>query len=283
MIRPEPNVFLTDRCNQRCLFCSTSGEDRVQRAEEIEACILANRRTISLEGGEPALSRDLLKWIRFARGSGTKDIILCTNGAALGSERSTRRLLDAGVTLFNVNFPSHIERVFDLLTQTRGLFRSRVAGMRRLVRLAGGERVRLTLVVNRLNCDALEGYARFVRREFPGVFYIAMNWIKVKGRVKDRPYLVPRLSRVRPRLAEALDYCRRSAIRCLVDGVPLCLLEGYEEHSIDFDKLRRGDRTYLGEKAHARACRGCSLRGVCAGPRRDYLEMFGDGELRPRS
>ncbi|MDD5658009.1 MAG: hypothetical protein PHF00_12230, partial [Elusimicrobia bacterium] len=94
----EPNVFLTDACNQRCLFCSSAGEDRVQTPAEIRACILANKGGVSLEGGEPALCRHLPKWTRFARRSGVRDIMLCTNGSPFVREAPVRALLRAGVT-----------------------------------------------------------------------------------------------------------------------------------------------------------------------------------------
>ena len=186
-----------------------------------------------------------------------------------------------GVTLFNVNFPSHREETFDRLTRTSGLFQRRVEALRGLVRIAGWPRVRLTLVINALNAAALEDYVGFVRENFRGVSYIAMNWIKVKGRVKRAPSLVPRLSAVRPSLAAALRACARARIRCLVDGVPLCLMRDFEGCSIDADKLSRGDRTYLDEKTKTPRCRRCSLGRRCAGIRRDYLALFGDRELRP--
>lgn len=277
----EPNVFLTDRCNQDCLFCSSVGEDRAQTPREISRCLAACEGSVSIEGGEPTLSKDLASVVRRSRKRGIRDIILCTNASALRGRRRVEELLAAGVTLFNINFPSHREKLFDLLTQTRGRFRGRVRVIRDLVRLAGGRRIRLTCVVNRLNFSTLPGYARFAHKNFPGTLYLEFNLVKVKGRVRERTYLVPRLKEVAPHLAETAAFMEERGARFIMDGFPLCAMRGFEHASIDVYKLTHGDELYLEEKGRTRRCAGCSLRRICAGPRRDYVALYGDAELKP--
>ncbi|MEA3306214.1 MAG: radical SAM protein, partial [Elusimicrobiota bacterium] len=125
----EPNIFLTDKCNQKCLFCSSMGEDRLQTKKEIKHCLINNKNTVSIEGGEPTLSKDLGYWVRTAKNIGVKDIILCTNGSFFPNKKRVFSLVEDGVTLFNINFPSHIEKVFNLITQTKGQFEKRVSNL----------------------------------------------------------------------------------------------------------------------------------------------------------
>lgn len=292
-MRPdEPNIFITDKCNQACIFCSTKGENRVPTSEEIRRCLKVHRDSITVEGGEPLLSKHLFKWVAAAKRLGIKNIILSTNALLLGEHREALEpasqnnlacdLVKAGVTLFNVNFPSHIEKIHDLLTGTKNKFEARSSAVRHLIRIAPG-RVRLTIVVNKLNFQTLPGFADFIARFFPGILYVEINMIKVKGLVRKRTYLVPRLSHAAPFVRSAARRLKTAGISLITDGIPLCLLDGCEETSIDCDKMLKADRLYMGEKSRVKACSACSLKGICAGPRKDYLKLFGGGELKASS
>lgn len=281
MTAPEPpNIFLGSRCNQDCLFCSGALVDKTQSPRAISAVIAATSDTLSIEGGEPTLCKDLEGWARAARHRGIRDVILCTNGARLTDAAYVRRLCAAGITLFNVNFPAHDEKLFDVMTRTSGQFPKRLAALRELIAAAGGRRVRLNMVVTCLNALVLPQYVRFVRARFPEIFYIEFNLVKVLGYVERRAYLVPRLADAAPRLRQALGLMARSKMKAITDGFPLCHLDGCEESAIDAYKLLFGDRLYMEEKSKSERCAGCSLGALCAGPRKDYLALYGDGELR---
>ncbi len=301
MIPEEPNIFITDKCNQACIFCSTNGQNRVQTAQEIRRCLQRHRDSITIEGGEPLLSKHLLKWVAAAKRLGIKNIILSTNALLLGEPRLRPAnsagllhcrtashntlaydLVKAGVTLFNINFPSHIEKIHDLLTGTKNKFETRSSAVRHMIEVAPG-RVRLTIIVNKLNFQTLPGFADFIARSFPGILYVEMNMIKVRGLVRKRTYLVPGLSRAAPFVRSAARRLKKAGISLIIDGIPLCLLDGCEETSIDCDKMLKADRLYMGEKGRVKACSSCSLKGMCAGPRKDYLKLFGSGELRASS
>jgi len=255
--------------------------DKTQPPEVLRDIIASCPDTLSIEGGEPTLCRDLDIWVRRAHRQGIRDIILCTNGARFCDEAYVRKLCDCGVTLFNVNFPAHEEKLFSILTRTSGQFQKRVAALRTLIAVAGGKRVRLNMVVNRLNFLVIPQYVRFVKERFPEVFYIEFNLVKVLGRVERRPYLVPRLQDAAPVLVRALRYMTRARMKFIIDGFPLCALDGYEHAAIDAAKRYFHDDLYLDEKAKTRKCAGCSLGGLCAGPRKDYVSLHGDLELAP--
>ncbi len=274
----ESSIFLTNSCNQNCIFCSRL----VQKIPEpIKDTILSQKDTLSIEGGEPVLSKDLLRWVNFARENGTRNIILCTNGTGLQNRKFVRNLSDAGVTLFNVNFPTHIEKLFNVLTRTKGFLKQRVAAIKNILDVAGGDRVRLTFVINKLNYLTMPQYARFVKAEFPGLFQIELNLIKVFGCVRSRKFLVPSLTDIEQFLCSISEFCKNNKIKLIVDGIPLCFMEGFESDSIDAYKLVTGKHTYLEEKARPKKCKNCSLSFVCAGPRKDYVRIYGNKELRP--
>lgn len=245
---------------------------------QVRGVLAAGYKGLVFEGGEPLLSPDLERWVRAARRRGTRDVTVLTSGLLLTPSRlaSLRR---AGVNHFHFNFPSHLEKLHDLLTGTRGRLGAQLSAIRSAA-ASGPGAAALVCVVNSLNYRQLPGYVEFVARELPGVLYVAFNFIKVKGLVKRRLWLVPGLAEVRPFLLAALRRARQLGLPCLVDGVPLCFLPGFEALARDADCLVKGESTYLREKKPVPACARCGLSAVCAGPRADYVALRGAGGFR---
>jgi len=276
----EPNVFICDVCNQRCVFCSAEGEDRRMSEREKLAVLRVPFKTVSLEGGEPLLDRRLELMAAAARRAGSGNVMLFTNGLLLTEER-LGTLLAAGVNGFNFNLPSHRAVTHDALTGVEGLLPFKLAMIKKTIRLAPPGSVVLTFVVTAKNLREMPAYVRFVSRALRGVFYISFNFIKIKGRVKKDLRLVPRISSAAASLRAALRAARKAGLRVITDGFPLCLLKGFELTSIDLQKALRASTLYSGEKAKGRPCASCSVSSLCWGPREDYLRLRGSGEFRP--
>ncbi|MFA6433799.1 MAG: radical SAM protein [Elusimicrobiales bacterium] len=279
MEQAEAIIFITGKCNQNCLFCSAGGLRKTQTAARIKQAIGSGTRTVSIEGGEPTLSQDLAKWVKYARSRGAEEVIVCSNGVRFNDAGYVSSLTDAGVSLFNVNLPSHIERLFDLITQTEGQFQKRLDGLRTLVKTAGGRKIRLTFVITALNYRTMREFAAYIHKNFPEIFYVEFNLVKVLGHTANRAFLVPKLSEMAPYLRDLLKYCKTAGMKIITDGIPLCYLEGFEHLAIDPFKLMTGRNSFLGEKLKPSKCKGCSLGRICAGPRKDYLGLYGPAEL----
>lgn len=277
----EPIVCITNKCNQDCIFCSSAGTDRNHPDSRIKATIDKFRDTISIEGGEPMLSPRLVNWVNYANRMGVRDIIICTNGVRCSNSVFVTQLINAGVTMFNVNFPAHDPRLFDCITRTKRGFKRNVESIKNLIAVAGGSRVRITLVVHSMIGRFLPGYADFVIREFPGIFYIEFNLAKVLGRVARRKWLVPRLAETAPYLKKAMSMLKEANVKVISDGFPLCFSEGFESDAIDTYKMVHGIDMFMGEKTFTPACRNCILKKICGGVRKDYLKIYGDKEISP--
>lgn len=278
-----PIICLTDSCNQRCLFCSRPGAKLRYSQARIRRVLAAFKGTVCFEGGEPTLAPDALKWVRAAARAGVRDRVLVTNGLGLENQETVKAYLAAGVTMFNVNLPAHTARLFDRLTRTKANFPRRTAAVKNLISLAGPRAVRVTLVLNTLILPYLAAYARFILKEFPGLFYLELNFPKLTGGCAKRPELVPTLTAAEKPLRQAFRLLEKGGLNFLCDSIPLCRMRGFERHSIDAHMLARGEeRHYFGEKERTARCGACSLSRVCSGLRRDYAARFGDAELRPR-
>ena len=247
--------------------------------EQAEEVISAGYKALVFEGGEPLLCRDLETWIKKAVTLGVEDISILTNGYLLTEDR-LKSLLDAGARHFHFNFPACTPREHSILTGFPGLLERQKSNIARAAAVSHETAV-LVCVINSINYMLLPQYIHFAAHNFPGVYYIALNFIKIKGNVKKRHSLIPKLSKAAECVRKALSAARQHGIACIVDGIPLCLLEGWEPYSRDADHILRGDTTYMWEKASVKACSDCSLVSICPGPRKDYVDIYGDSEFSP--
>lgn len=279
----DPILTISNRCNQNCIFCCTEQNQNKQSPREIEDDILSAKDTLLIGGWEPTLSKDLLHWVKMAKDrKGLKQIILRTNGVKLSNPDLARSLIEAGVTLFHVNFPSHNEKLSDALTRSKGSFRKRFEGVKNILKFGGGNNVALVFVISKFSYPTMPQYASFVGREFPNVAYIEFNLVCQLGQAKIRNSMVPKYTQIQPYLAAAAGLCMSRRIRFVMDDIPLCFMDGFEHASIDAYNLSCGtNKDVAGTKARQKQCRKCSLSCLCAGPKVEYVALHGAGELKP--
>lgn len=148
-------ISVTDRCNERCLYCMPEGYHGWQaRADHLssEEILLVVRvaaslgfRKFRLTGGEPLVRADIPKLVRRMREiEGVERIGLSTNGTRLACLAESLR--EAGVTTVNISLdalePDRYRRI------TGGDVEAVLSGVRAAVK-AGFERVKLNTVLMR--------------------------------------------------------------------------------------------------------------------------------------
>jgi PqqA peptide cyclase len=132
LVHPKPQIEvwfeLEPKCNIRCQFCynfwrgGAEAEPRKLSLEELKSGLEKLFRSvdvqqISFSGGEPLLRRDLEALVQSAK-TYVRTLILTTNGTLLTRERAVR-LIDAGITHFQIPLHSHLEDVHDELSGAR--------------------------------------------------------------------------------------------------------------------------------------------------------------------
>lgn len=275
----SPLVRLLAACDQRCVFCSYPAETARAGGEGLAAWAAALKEPglVQVSGGEPLLAgRDaLLKFVLYCAGR-KRRVELQTNGVLLARlpEAYFSRLVRA-VKLsggyFNVNFPAASAAADLKITRTRGAFAARARGVRRLIK--AGAAVRLTHVISSLNYRRLPAFAGFAADRLKGVSWIQFSFIKASGRSGGGRH-VPRYAAVSPRLVKALALCREKGVPCETDHIPPCFLGEFALSSVDAKKLSSKERCRrLAEKGYVAACRGCRMRDICPGPRKDYIKV----------
>lgn len=282
------NIDLTFKCNQNCIFCLAYDTDIVGHVEAdeelvrqfIDIAYTAGKTEVTLQGGEPTQNVMLPYLARFLKKHDIKQVTLNTNGTLFSSKGKIQELVDAGIDIFNVAMPSHLEKVSDRITRTRGLFEKRNAAMRAIVECGG--RLRVTGVICSWSYPYLEQYLRFIKNNISGEAEVSLNYLFIKGRAKLHMEVVPRLMEIKPHLEKAMDYARKNKLRLFVDRVPLCLMKDYKDYNVDYQKIKSNPGMINARERHeSKKCRGCRLNSVCCSMPADYYRLFGDRELVP--
>ncbi len=275
----SPLIHLLADCDQSCVFCSYPAERPVPEGGGLRSWVSALKTPglVQVSGGEPLLAdRDeLLKFILYCAGR-KRRVELQTNGVLLARlpEAFFRRLVRAvGLSggYFNINFPADNAAADLRITRTRGAFDARCRGVRRLIE--AGAAVRLTHVIGSLNYRRIPSFVKFASSRFEGLSWVQFSFVKASGRSEGGRY-VPRYGTVAPYLVKALSLCRERGLSCETDHIPPCFLGEFPLSSVDAKKLSSKERgPQLAEKAYVAACRGCRLKNICPGPRKDYIKV----------
>lgn len=300
-------ISMTFRCGNRCLFCpvALTGEElsgeAAARALEDYARKYPRRMSgteLILTGGEPTLSKSLLKTARLGRSLGFQSITVLSSAAGFADMSFARDAHAAGIRRLFLSLHSHREEVHDLLTGTHRQFRRAVQGLSNSLTLPFSQ-VTCNMVINRHNYRDIPDHAAFLG--------------KLAARVKARTPLALSLSVLEenPRWdslcvphADVAPYVRRAVEEAAVPiarfignwTMPACI-GGLAAAAPSLRPEARWDTPawYAPDawtpatseppakftRVKARRCRACSLDGVCAGLSRTYAGYYGVSELMP--
>lgn len=112
-------LILTGRCNFKCPYCRSVGEDLpFEKAEQtVRLWIKQGLKNIRFSGGEPTLYKKLPNLVAMAKAGGVERIALSTNGSA--SLKKYEQLLELGVTDFSVSLDASNEKDGDRMAGGR--------------------------------------------------------------------------------------------------------------------------------------------------------------------
>lgn len=307
---PSQTIRIGLECNEGCLYCFADpelwkdrprgwgedysnliGEDWRRELREIRE---AGYDGLSISGGEPTLYADLLKMVKYARLLGFERVELQTNGTLI-SARNAQKLARAGVCSALVSLPSHVEKIYDAITCTKGYYEAAVAGIGHLI--DAGVRVTLCHVLCTANYREVPAYAEFVAERFVDgrrrLQAVSVLYVQPEGRATQKPGLYPSLSDLRPYWIEAMARFDARGVPFRTDpqtGLPFCMMPGHEDH-VDLGLLLDpesfwGDDVssfeYMqGHKRLGERCEACFFVGACYGFWNEYLEAYGHEGLEP--
>lgn len=259
-------VFLTNRCNSRCLMCSQPPTDvddawRAQEAIEVIQHMAWSPPVIGFTGGEPLLLGAALRHVLTATADRHPhaSIEVLTNGRLASDEAYARELL-AGLPrrfCWMVPLYGHAPFLHDHVVQAQGAFDETLLGLLNLQRHA--QLVQLRVVLIRPVLEILPALADFIARNLPFVREVALMGCEPVGyALANRDDCEVDLGEWQKELTAAVRRLQRGAVPVVLMNTPLC---GLSPELWPFAHRSISDW----KNTYAPACEPCQVKRDCCG------------------
>jgi cyclic pyranopterin phosphate synthase len=288
------DVMIGYACNVQCDYCSITDamrKENMATAPVMAALVDARRRgahKVAFGGGEPTIRRSLLPLVRWCRDRGWTSIKIPSNGLMYSQESFARAAVDAGITDFHISFMAHTDALYAKIMgrpDALSLVTKGVRNLKALGRTPTGDLIIKHDTWTHL-ADIVEHWAGL------GIATFNLWLVSLSDRNRDNLESLPTVTDMRDGIVAAFERGKRLGVTVQSRHIPRCMLPGYEDHVVDLreDKVLvvtpRATfalwESKISPNAYAEKCNGCRHQhGSCLGLRRDYLERWGDTELRP--
>ena len=225
-------LFLTERCNCRCVMCPqpparSDSQPFLREAGEVLNLLRGKRLSdCCLTGGEPTLAgEDFFRLLRRAAREHPEALVsVLTNGRLFADRDFAGKL--AGVparnVLFCVSLHSEIDTVHDGMTGVRGSCAQTQQGLYRLASM--GFSVEIRTVITRCNYRYLPSLAEHIGNYFPFCAHCVFMGLEMHGHAAEHAaQLDVAPPQFAPYLKEAVRTLERRGVPVSVYNVPLCL------------------------------------------------------------
>lgn len=288
------DVMIGYACNVQCDYCSVTDQMRKENmatAPVMAALADARRRgatKVAFGGGEPTIRRSLLPLVRWCRDRGYRSIKIPSNGLMYSYRPYAEEACDAGITDFHLSLMAHTDALYARIMGKPDALALVTQGVRNLVEL--GQAPIGDLIIKHDTwmhlADIVEHWAGL------GVHTFNLWLVSLSDRNRDNLASLPMVSEMRAGIEAAFDRGKQLGVTVRSRHIPRCMLPGYEDHVVDL----RDDKVLvvtpratfalwesrISPNTYAERCNGCRHQhGSCLGLRHDYLERWGDAELRP--
>ncbi len=282
-------------CNNNCLFCVQGPEKKKfgnKSTEELIKIIKNAKRgcdTIVFTGGEPTIRKDLTELVALAKDLKFKTIQIQSNGRMFVYEKFCDDIVSAGANEFALALHGHNAQLHNYLTGAES-FRKVVAGIKNLKKRK--QKVITNTVITKSNYRNLPEIAKIlISLDVDQIQFAFVHAVGAAGNNFDS--VVPRMEMVAPYLKKAIDIGKMLGKKVMTEGVPFCLLEGYEGSISEtvmpdikiFDQISVIDdykkMRVKSDKAKGRNCLKCIYNEICEGPWKEYPKAFGWDEFKP--
>lgn len=263
----DNTLFVTERCNNRCIMCCQPP----QHMDDIDSLFLDNIERIKnapkdlpcigITGGEPSLLGDrLVKLIKLIRTElPMTDIHILSNGRNFKDIDYAKRIIEAGEhrLVFGIPLHSDYEGDHDLIAGAKGAYTDTMKGLYN-VAMQGGC-IELRIVMNRLNYSRFLPMAEFIHKNLSFVAWTAfmgMERIGLADILSDKVWIEP--AEYMHELADAVLFLDSWLHEVAIYNIPLCLLPHYLR---GFAKQSISDwKNYYLED-----CNFCAVKDNCCG------------------
>jgi len=227
-------IALTYRCQNKCIFCYASSQDRGNRqkemtTEEVKIVIekiskQAKVPTLSFTGGEPTLRGDIFELIKYARSLGLR-VNLITNGIICGNEKFVMKLKEAGLHSAQVSLEAIDPDLHNKIVQNKGAFQATIKGLKNLIKHGIHTHTNTTLCGENIHhiYDLIDFLVDL------GQEYFSMNMVIRTGGGVENKDIFPGYTEIAKVLPSIIKYAREKGIRPVwYSPTPYCIFNPVE-------------------------------------------------------
>jgi sulfatase maturation enzyme AslB (radical SAM superfamily) len=304
-MRKAAYLQVTRSCNNECVFCSNPQFEKEYSLDEAKQQAASFKREgvteLLVTGGEPTTVAWLPEIIRHIRNLGMNPKII-TNAVRLAESELVQRLKEAGLTDLNISIHTSDPVIAERLSRRPGHHEKSLKGTRNCI--DAGLSVSLNCTLNSQNCTRLSRDISDLTERFPEIMHFVFNNLdpgKSDGsnlsRAGENPWVIARFTDIELELWKTANLLRDKGKSFRVERVPLCFMTGFQELSTETRKIVK-DEMYIcsflesgGNKVRrvtpamlrtkAECCKACLLYGICAGIQKEYIQLYGEGEISP--
>lgn len=259
-------LLLTERCDNRCLFCSQPPNDLNDTQLYLNATIsLLNFNTssvVGLSGGEPTNNDEAFITMLSTLNSfnNTTPLHILSNGRRFREKKFSKAICDlvgSRAVTWGIPLYGHRSSIHDCLVQAENAFNETIRGLSNLVE--GGQEIELRIVPVKQNVNYVSKIVQFVLESFPYIKTISIMNMEPKGWArKNYADLFVSVDNQNSSLLESVELCDRYDVSVQLFNYPLCLLDT-ELRNRAVKSISDWKNYYLEE------CDNCSMQSNCGG------------------
>lgn len=293
------SIHLTDRCNNRCIFCIVDAPN--QKGEQVSTKRIVSfleensgkgYKAVNLHGGEATTRRDFMNILQKINELNYPTIILQTNARKLRNMEFAKKVREQNVDLFVISVHGKDSQTLDFITQIPKSFEQCIQGIKNVKEL--GAKVRTNTVVSRLNYQELEEIVSLLLEL--KVDHINISALHTGGTAyRNFEQVTPTYAEILPSLKKAVDKVVGHSVRLTLEGFPYCTIPGLEQHMIDWsterfkmlyhDMVFDDYEEFMDREFRSKGipCIDCPHIKVCGGVYKEYIEKRGWDEFGVKS
>ena len=261
-----------NKCINNCIFCKNKSLERTTK-EMVEFKLKSNldirKKRLCLVGNEPLNHSLVMEILDLCNEYGFSDVQVMSSGMFIKELDFLRKLKSRGVNSFSLPIYSKNAKVHDMIVQRKGDFEDLMKGIRNLKFLD----MEIYLHTNLLkqNIDNLEKLENFVSTEITSNFCILP--IRCKHSNLHYGELIPSYN----------EMIKKLRVSSLV-GFPVCIVEKIQNSKfLSSDKISDSIKLYLLDQNYLKLkkCRNCCYFKKCLGVFKEYLDLYGSGDIKP--
>lgn len=259
-------LFVTERCNSRCVMCSQPPRDINDGylvGEILEAIPMMAPETpqLCITGGEPTLYFDgLVSIVRAVKEHLPSTALHMLSNGRLFSQRAYAKAVASlehpdfmiGIPLYSDEPSRH-----DYVVQSKGAFDETIFGLLNLARYR--QKVEIRFVIHRETLPRMVETATFIARNLPFASHIALMGLEPTGFARtnlEALWVDP--WDYRSQLQETVEILQRAGLRSSIYNLQLCLLP-QALWPVAMQSISDWKNIYL------ETCDGCSIKPRCSG------------------